>query len=250
MENEYTTQPEAEGTQLQGAKWHAPLTTVTTLSKALAVIIFIALPFIGFWFGMQYGAQSNSYESLVVEVPAVAERSYKSEIETFFESFSSGIDETKLLSVIENTEKYVRFEVEESTYGFAKYSQYIFTKKSATLEQIVNCGIGCTKVDPNTVVRASEEGVYLETFKAVNESGEAKLGFVPTNIYTLSPQERGAGYQPVYLSSGDPCRKCGHPEVTALPDNKLKLVLYRGTGEDEGGGQIYETKEVIVDLPR
>lgn len=35
-------------------------TTVTTLSKILAALVFIALPFIGFYFGMQYNASTIS----------------------------------------------------------------------------------------------------------------------------------------------------------------------------------------------
>ena len=34
--------------------WYAPLTKVTPVSKVLALVLFIALPFIGFWFGVQY----------------------------------------------------------------------------------------------------------------------------------------------------------------------------------------------------
>lgn len=53
METEYT-QP--QGAPAQEAKWSTSLTTVTTLSKTLAAIVFIVLPFFGFWLGMQYGA--------------------------------------------------------------------------------------------------------------------------------------------------------------------------------------------------
>lgn len=37
-------------------------TTVTTLSKLLAAILFIALPFIGFWVGMEYQKLLTSTE--------------------------------------------------------------------------------------------------------------------------------------------------------------------------------------------
>ena len=40
-------------------------TTVTTLSKTIALILFIALPFLGFYFGMQY--QKNGSVSLSLE---------------------------------------------------------------------------------------------------------------------------------------------------------------------------------------
>lgn len=32
-------------------RWYTPLTKVTSVSKALALALFVALPFIGFWFG-------------------------------------------------------------------------------------------------------------------------------------------------------------------------------------------------------
>jgi hypothetical protein len=53
MEPQYT-QPQDEGEQVQATKWYTPLTTVTSVSKILAGLIFIAMPFIGFWWGMQY----------------------------------------------------------------------------------------------------------------------------------------------------------------------------------------------------
>jgi hypothetical protein len=37
-----------------------PFTTVTTLSKTLALLIFIALPFIGFWLGTKYQEQKDT----------------------------------------------------------------------------------------------------------------------------------------------------------------------------------------------
>jgi hypothetical protein len=45
-------------------KW---LTTVTPLSKALAMILFIALPFIGFYLGMKYQQQ------IMINPPVVSE---------------------------------------------------------------------------------------------------------------------------------------------------------------------------------
>lgn len=51
METEYT-QPQAGAEE---GEWYTPLTTVTTLSKTLAVLVFIVMPFVGFWWGMQYG---------------------------------------------------------------------------------------------------------------------------------------------------------------------------------------------------
>jgi hypothetical protein len=47
--------------------WHTPLTTCTPLSKYLAMAVFIALPFVGFWVGVEYGQShqvSSSKETL------------------------------------------------------------------------------------------------------------------------------------------------------------------------------------------
>ncbi len=39
--------------------WHAPLNKVTLLSKITAAIVFIALPFVGFWFGFNFSKQDT-----------------------------------------------------------------------------------------------------------------------------------------------------------------------------------------------
>ncbi len=45
--------PEAPAVQISPVEsWHAPLNKVTLVSKILAAIIFITLPFAGFWFGL------------------------------------------------------------------------------------------------------------------------------------------------------------------------------------------------------
>jgi hypothetical protein len=40
--------------------WYTPLTKMTPLSKYLAMALFIAMPFLGFWLGMQYAVTQNS----------------------------------------------------------------------------------------------------------------------------------------------------------------------------------------------
>lgn len=40
----------------KGESWHAPLNKVTSVSKVLAAIIFITLPILGFFLGMQYAS--------------------------------------------------------------------------------------------------------------------------------------------------------------------------------------------------
>ncbi len=45
-------------------------TTVTTLSKTLALLLFIALPFIGLYVGMQYGKMSTQLPELRDEAPS------------------------------------------------------------------------------------------------------------------------------------------------------------------------------------
>ena len=53
--------PEVPGTNTETHEhWYAPLTKVTPVSKVLALVLFIALPFIGFWFGVQYVANERT----------------------------------------------------------------------------------------------------------------------------------------------------------------------------------------------
>lgn len=54
------TQPSnklAENVSYSDEPWHAPLNKVTTVSKILAAVVFITLPFLGFWLGIGYGEQ-------------------------------------------------------------------------------------------------------------------------------------------------------------------------------------------------
>jgi hypothetical protein len=39
--------------------WHAPLNKVTPTSKILAAVVFISLPFLGFWLGLQFAASDQ-----------------------------------------------------------------------------------------------------------------------------------------------------------------------------------------------
>jgi hypothetical protein len=50
-----------------------PWTTVTPLSKFIALILFIAMPFIGFWLGYQKGIESESYRHQAVVAPSKIE---------------------------------------------------------------------------------------------------------------------------------------------------------------------------------
>lgn len=65
METSPQPAPEAN-TVLSDMKepWHAPLNRVTTVSKILAAVVFITLPFVGFWLGMGWGEKMS-------EVPVV-----------------------------------------------------------------------------------------------------------------------------------------------------------------------------------
>lgn len=49
-------------------KLPSSLTTVTPLSKFLALVLFITLPFLGFFIGMQYQQQMYSSESEVISI--------------------------------------------------------------------------------------------------------------------------------------------------------------------------------------
>jgi hypothetical protein len=56
-------------------KWHTPLARATSLSKYFAMVLFVVLPFVGFWLGMEYA--SHEYTGVVVQRktnPPVTER--------------------------------------------------------------------------------------------------------------------------------------------------------------------------------
>jgi len=72
-------------------------TTATPLSKFIAMVLFIALPFIGFWFGMNYQTQISQQSSLspipvdpIVTVPAI--KSTTPPAETTITSFVENAD--------------------------------------------------------------------------------------------------------------------------------------------------------------
>lgn len=46
----------------EGSVWWGGLYTVTPFSKYLAMVVFVALPFVGFWFGMEYVRSMQSLE--------------------------------------------------------------------------------------------------------------------------------------------------------------------------------------------
>ncbi len=63
--------------------WHAPLNKVTLVSKILAAVVFIVLPFVGFWLGQMYAPSSavpvalpvsEKVEGSTISVDAVKER--------------------------------------------------------------------------------------------------------------------------------------------------------------------------------
>jgi hypothetical protein len=71
--NEEQTSPPLEvvtpSTVTQKQDWLKPLTKVTPLSKALAMLLFIALPFVGFWLGMNYSTFVDSFKEPQIEWP-------------------------------------------------------------------------------------------------------------------------------------------------------------------------------------
>jgi hypothetical protein len=72
MNNEATQPTQAEGEILpQSDGRNTAFTAGTPLSKMLALILFIALPFVGFWFGQQYGKFQSSD---VQREPAVTQK--------------------------------------------------------------------------------------------------------------------------------------------------------------------------------
>jgi len=63
-----TTERDTTASSLNEA-WHAPLHKVTVLSKVTAAIVFIALPFVGFWVGMNVEKASQLPEVTIYDTP-------------------------------------------------------------------------------------------------------------------------------------------------------------------------------------
>lgn len=80
-----------------------PYTTVTPLSKALALVLFISLPFLGFYLGFKYQNQfstisnTNSKETLVTSCPI----SFTDNIDSLLRSYEVKAGDT-LLSISKN----------------------------------------------------------------------------------------------------------------------------------------------------
>lgn len=80
MESEEPQVPPSE--QSQSEKWYAPLTRITPLSKYLALALFIALPFVGFWMGMQHSECSlYSLESIATGQDQSLEKLQRPEVD-------------------------------------------------------------------------------------------------------------------------------------------------------------------------
>ena len=64
MEGELPQPQQAE--QQQSEMWYTPLTRVTPLSKYLAMTLFVMLPFVGFWLGLEWGKHESSHEKVPI----------------------------------------------------------------------------------------------------------------------------------------------------------------------------------------
>ena len=54
MEDGHEQQSLTENKMIEMGTWYAPLTKETPLSKYFSLALFIFLPFLGFWFGVEY----------------------------------------------------------------------------------------------------------------------------------------------------------------------------------------------------
>jgi hypothetical protein len=83
MEPSPQNPPEQPAVVVTKEVWHAPLNRVTTLSKITAAIVFITLPFVGFWVGMQYGQDVNepTVSEVVDEIKTQGQASITHQIE-------------------------------------------------------------------------------------------------------------------------------------------------------------------------
>jgi len=68
---QFSPRVDIQSSESASDRWHAPLTRVTTTSKVLAAIIFIALPFVGGYVGWQMAASSD--KNLAHSVTSVLE---------------------------------------------------------------------------------------------------------------------------------------------------------------------------------
>jgi hypothetical protein len=70
MDEQQDPQPEQQDVE----KWYTPLTRTTPLSRYLALVIFVVLPFVGFWLGVEHSEQFREFETsmTVSEVPTLS----------------------------------------------------------------------------------------------------------------------------------------------------------------------------------
>ncbi len=124
------------------------LTTVTPFSRYLALILFIALPFIGFWLGMQYGQQKE--QSIMLEEDNNIPKSNSPVSETQTNTSQADDIITKYLS--------------PSKEGDGFYVQYSGLT-TAEIEQINNIiSIARTKISYNKEEQRAASDIYLELF--------------------------------------------------------------------------------------
>jgi len=71
MEEVETNTPENfDFSDAEPKKWYTPVTTVTTFSKMVALALFVALPFIGFYIGYTFKSATVETVTIIKEVPA------------------------------------------------------------------------------------------------------------------------------------------------------------------------------------
>lgn len=98
-------EPNQQQQSVQQKKLPSWLTTLTPFSKTLAMVLFISLPFLGFYLGYKYSEKINIPNQIVVQMPqnSASEKKSKNELlGNVFWNVSSGLISVGLEKDIKN----------------------------------------------------------------------------------------------------------------------------------------------------
>ncbi len=184
MESQQT--PEVPAVQISPVEsWHAPLNKVTLVSKILAGVVFVILPFVGFWLGQMYAPSSVApvalpiSEKVVDVVKKVTVKQVSWDIEVADPTITDENNPQKYKQIISATVTFSDGGHERNSLGFAygcvASSTAPFSDKGKTILGIVNCYFALS--DTQFVA-------YLQNEKFVIERNEvsARDGSIETTV--------------------------------------------------------------------
>ena len=143
-------EPEVPAVQISPVEsWHAPLNKVTLVSKILAGVVFVILPFVGFWLGQMYAPSSVApvalpiSEKVVDVVKKVTAEQVSWNIELANPTITDEDDFKKYQQVISVNVTFSGGNLERYSLGFAygcvASSTAPFIDKGKKILGIVNC---------------------------------------------------------------------------------------------------------------